>query len=144
MANPRLAPQYFQRNALTYQAHRRQVIWQIYLPIALVILLVVLAGILVILAPTLQVSRWADIALIMLISITMLAAFIFLAITVLSIVGMRRALEMLPYYLFMGQGFTYRLRSRLIYFSDRLVEPVIWTRSNYSKLQAIRPRRNRR
>jgi uncharacterized membrane protein len=144
MANPKLAPQYYQKNAITFQAHRRQVMWQIYLPIALVILLVILAGILVILAPTLKVSRWADIALIMLISTTMLAAFIFLALNILSIYGMRRALQMLPYYLFMGQGFMYRLRSRLLYISDRAVEPVLWTRSNFAKLQAIQPKSKKR
>jgi hypothetical protein len=54
MANPKLAPEYHQKNAITFHAHRRQVIWQIYLPIAVVIVLVVLAAILVIWHPPLR------------------------------------------------------------------------------------------
>jgi hypothetical protein len=141
VANPRLAPQYYQRNAITYQAHRRQVIWQIYLPIALVILLVILAGILVILAPTFKVERWADIALILLISTTMISALVFIILVIFSIIGTRRFLLIVPYYLFMGQSYAFRLRNRSRDLSDRAVEPILWTNSNIAKFQAIRPKK---
>jgi len=143
MANPRLAPEYHQKNAITYQAHRRQVIWQIYLPIALVILLVVLAAILVVLAPTLEVSRWADIALILLISTTMVSALIFLVLNIVSIIGARRAYQIVPYYLFMAQGFSYRLRSQVRHVSDQAVEPVLWTRSNFARVKALLPKKKK-
>jgi hypothetical protein len=141
MANPRLAPEYHQKNAVTYQAHRRQVIWQVYLPIAVVIVLVVLAAILVILAPTLKVSRWADIALIMLISIAMVSTLIILALNVAGIIGARRAYQVVPYYLFMAQGFTFRMKSQVRRFSDMAVEPVLWTKSNFARAIAILPNR---
>ena len=141
MANPRLAPEYHQKNAITYQAHRRQVIWQIYLPIAVVIVLGVLAAILVILAPTLKVSRWADIALIMLISIAMASALIFLILNILGIVGAQRAYQIVPYYLFKAQGFTYRLRSQVRRVSDQAVEPVLWTKSNFARVKILFPKR---
>jgi hypothetical protein len=137
MANPRLAPQYYQKNAITFQAHRRQVIWQVYLPIAVITSLVLIAAVLVVMAPALKISRWADIALIMLISIAMISALIFLALNIFTIIGTRRVLQILPYYLFMGQGFVFRLRSRLRIISDGVVEPVLWTKSNLAKLHAI-------
>ena len=143
MANPKLAPEYHQKNAITYQSHRRQVIWQIYLPIAAVILLVLLAAILVILAPTLEVSRWADIALIFLISITMVSALIFLILNIFGIVGTRRAYQIMPYYLFMAQGFTFRLRSQVRRVSDQAVEPILWTKSNYAKVKVLLPKRRK-
>lgn len=141
MANPRLAPEYHQKNAVTYQAHRRQVIWQVYLPIAVVIVLVVLAAILVILAPTLKVSRWADIALIMLISIAMVSTLIILALNVAGIIGARRAYQVVPYYLFMAQGFTFRMKSQVRRFSDMAVEPVLWTTSNFARVKALLPKK---
>ena len=141
MANPKLAPEYHQKNAITYEAHRRQVIWQIYLPIAVVIGLVLVAAFLVILAPTMEISRWADISLIFLISISMVSAVIFLALNIISIIGTRRALQILPYYLFMAQGFTFRLRSRLLRLSDQAVEPILWTKSKFASVKALNPKR---
>jgi len=143
MANPRLAPQYNQRNAITYQAHRRQVIWQIYVPIAIVVILVVSLAVLAILAPEIQGKRWADIALIMLTSTVMISAFVSIFIIIFSIIGIKRGSRNLPYYLFMGQSYAFRLQSRLHNLSDRLVEPIFWTKSNFAKFQAIRPKRNR-
>ncbi len=105
------------------------------------ILLVVLAGIMVVLAPSLKVERWADISLIMLISITMISAFVFIILVIFSIIGTRRFLLIVPYYLFMGQSYAFRLRNRLRDLSDKAVEPILWTNSNLARFQAIRPKK---
>jgi hypothetical protein len=143
MANPKLAPQYYQKNAITYQAHRRQVIWQIYAPIAIVIGLVLAAALLVVLSPKIETERWANIAMVLLISTVIFSAIVFNVLIIISIIGTRRVLQVLPYYLFMGQSYTFRMRSRLRILSNRAVEPVIWTKSNFAKLQVFQPRRNR-
>lgn len=141
MANPRLAPQYDQRNAITYRAHRRQVIWQIYVPIAIVIFLVVSLAVLAVLAPEIKGKLWADIALIMLTSTAMITAFVLIFIIIFSIIGIKRGSKNLPYYLFVGQSYAFRLKNRSRYLSDRLVEPIFRTKSNFAKFQAIRPKR---
>lgn len=143
MADPKLAPEYHQKNAITYRAHRRQVLWQIYLPIIVVVVLVLLAAVLVILAPTLQVSRWADIALIVLITTVMASALIFLILNVAGIIGARRAYQVVPYYLFMAQGFTYRLKIQVRRISDKAVEPVLWTKSNFARARVLVPKRKK-
>jgi hypothetical protein len=143
MVDPKLAPQYYQKNAITYQAHRRQVIWQIYAPIAGVILLVLLAAILIVLSPKFDTERWANISLILLISTAIFSAIVFNVLIIISIFGTRRTLQVLPYYLFVGQSYTFRIRSRLRILSDRAVEPVLWTKSNFARLQVFQPRRSR-
>jgi hypothetical protein len=143
MANPRLAPEYHQKNAITYRAHRRQVLWQIYLPIIVVVVLVLSAAVLVVLAPTLKVSKWADIALILLITTVMTSALIFLILNIAGIIGAKRAYQVVPYYLFMAQGFTYRIKNQVRRISDQAVEPFLWTKSNLARVKALLPNRKK-
>ena len=141
MENPKLDPRFYPKNEITYREHRRQIMWQIYLPIGVVVFLVVLAAILVIFYPELDVSMWADIALIMLVSLVMIAAIIFLALNIFAIIGTRRGLQILPYYLFVGQSYTFRIRNRVRQYSDMAVKPIIATKSNFAKIQAVLPKR---
>jgi hypothetical protein len=76
----------------------------------------------------------------MLISIAMVSA-LFLRLNVAGIIGARRAYQVVPYYLFMAQGFTFRMKSQVRRFSDMAVEPVLWTKSNFARAKAILPNR---
>jgi len=68
-------------------------------------------------------------------------SLVFIIMVLFSIIGTRRFLLIVPYYLFMGQSYAFRLRNRLRDLSDRAVEPIIWTNSNIAKFQAIRPKK---
>lgn len=132
-----------QRNPVTFKKHRGQVFWQIYFPLIIVIVLALVAAVLAVMASAGALSKWADISLIYLVLTTMVAALILMALTILGIVGMRRALQAMPALLFRGQIFFFRLEQRLRAISDNLAEPAVKVNSQYAGLKTLFSRRTR-
>ena len=88
-------------NPLTQRQHRKEVLWQITLPLAIGVLLVLAAGIGVGYAGASKagpVDRWASISTIWLIIPMMAVALIFLAVTAALAYGLMRLNALLPRY----------------------------------------------
>lgn len=125
------------RNPLTHQRHRRQVFWQVYFPIIVIILLGLLGGILSIVAPLESSRLWADIALIFILLVIMLGLTLGLLLTIPSIYLLRRISSAIPNAFYQGQEFVKRLKQRLKAISDTAVEPILRYQSAWEGLKAL-------
>ena len=138
MASQEFTPTIKQRNPITYQAHQRQAFWQIYFPLIVFALLVIAAIVLAIVANNYQVSKWADISLIFVISITMVAFLIITVGLVVLVVYTRRLLRATPYFFFEAQRFIYLVEIRVKRVSSVAVEPVLRVNSFFAGAGALR------
>ena len=142
MTSEEFTPSLKQRNPITYQAHRRQAFWQIYLPLIVFTILVIATIVLVIIASNEQVSKWADISLIFVISITMVAFLVVIVGLAFSVVYTRRLLRATPYFFFNAQRFIYLVEIRVKRVSNAAVEPILKINSFFAGAGAIRRKQN--
>jgi len=142
MASEEITPSLQQRNPITYQAHRRQAFWQIYLPLIVFTILVIATIVLVIIASNEQVSKWADISLIFVISITMVAFLVVIVGLAFSVVYTRRLLRATPYFFFNAQRFIYLVEIRVKRVSNVSVEPILKINSFFAGAGALRRKQN--
>ena len=142
MASEEFSPILQQRNPITYQAHRHQAFWQIYFPLIVFTILVIATIVLVIIANNAQVSKWADISLIFIISITMVAFLVVIVGLVFSIVYSRRLLKATPYFFFNAQRFIYLVEVRVKRVSNVAVEPILKINSFFAGAGALRRKQN--
>lgn len=120
-----------QRNPVSQQRHRREVLWQIVIPFVLGIF-----GALILISLTLSggagTAPWASIALIWLSLPLICLALFFLAFVVMLILAVNWLLRHLPDYSFKAFHLTRRIHQRVREWDDRFVEP--WMR--YQTLKA--------
>ena len=138
MASQEFTPTLKQRNPITYQAHRRQAFWQIYFPLIAFAILVITAIVLAIVASNEQASKWADMSLIFIISITIVAFLVVTIGLVVSVVYTRRLLKATPYFFFEAQRFIYLVEIRVKRASSVAVEPVLRVNSFFAGAGALR------
>ena len=82
----------------SYQAHRRDFIWQILVPIVIALLIMIAISIFVATGSKAAASLWADISMIWLLIPSLFLAFIFLIILGGIIYGMAMLLKATPIY----------------------------------------------
>jgi hypothetical protein len=138
MDSEEFTPTLQQRNPITYQAHRRQAFWQIYFPLIGFSILVITTIVLAIAATNAQASKWADISLIFIISITMVAFLVVTVVLVISVYYSRRLLKATPYFFFNAQRFIYLVEIRVKRVSNVAVEPILRVNSFFAGAGAIR------
>jgi len=123
---PQFPPQ--NRNPVTHRVHRREVLLQIILPVAVGVVLVLAATVGAIwagIANTGDVSKWADASLIWLILPLMLVALLFLGLLVGVIYILTLGLQRLPFLMYRVQQFFVLVSLRVRKVADRAVEPVM-------------------
>lgn len=130
-----------QRNPVTQEAHRRQAFWQIYFPLILFAILVIVAIILAVVANNQQVSKWADISLIFIIAIMLVAFLITIIFLAAIIYYLRQGIKVTPYYMFDAQRFTYLVNMRAKLISNYAVEPILRIKSFFAGARALRRKR---
>ncbi len=117
-----------ERNPITREAHRRQVLWQITLPFGVGLFLILALAALTILSAVgggEVVSRWADISLIWLILPMFFFTLIFLAIVSGLVYLVVKLIGVFPIYAFKAQGFFASLQEKIRSASDKAAQPVI-------------------
>jgi hypothetical protein len=128
------------RNPKTHTEHRREVFWQITLPLVIGILLV-LAAVAAIIVSTVQpvsdVGRWADVSLMWLILPSLFLAFILLVILIGLIVLASYLLRMIPPYALVVQLYIEQAKDKISEFFNLSVEPIlrvktIWAAARYA------------
>jgi len=112
----------------SYQTHRRQVVRQIILPVALAA--VAMIGMIVLISFAAfrdggDVGRWAAISTIWIVIPILLAGLVFLAILAGLIYLVARLLGILPVYTGMAQDYVHRVRGYIVRGADMVVRPVI-------------------
>lgn len=138
MTEDRLSVETQQRNPRTHEVHRRQAFWQIYFPLIVFGVLVVIAVVFAILAEDTKTSKWSDISLIFMISITLIVFVIVIGLLVVSIVYTRRLLKATPYFFFSVQRFTYMIEIRTKQAADMAAEPFLRLSEYIAGLRALR------
>jgi hypothetical protein len=112
------------------------------LPLIVFTILVIATIVLVIIASNEPVSKWADISLIFVISITMVAFLVVIVGLAFSVVYTRRLLRATPYFFFNAQRFIYLVEIRVKRVSNAAVEPILKINSFFAGAGAIRRKQN--
>jgi hypothetical protein len=135
-----------QGNPLTQEAHRREVFWQITVPFAVSLMIILGLSVWTVVSAVEgeNVSLWADISLIFLILPTMFLALIPLIALGALAFGLIRFNIILPPYAHRAQKAFVRLGKLVRKGSDRVAEPIIRLRSAWAGVQVLRRKRPRR
>ncbi|MFZ2095707.1 MAG: hypothetical protein WAV05_03630 [Anaerolineales bacterium] len=139
MDNQKRAAQ-FERNPRTHAEHRREVFWQITLPLVIGMLLVLAAVVVIIIStvqPVTDVGRWADVSLMWLILPSLFLAFILLAILIGLIVLISYLLRLIPRYALIVQLYIEQAKGKISQIFNLSVEPIlrveaIWAAVRYA------------
>jgi predicted Na+-dependent transporter len=138
MASDRITPELKQRNPITREAHRRQTFWQIYLPLIVFGVLVIVTIILSIFAENQAASKWADISLIFMISLAMVTFLIIIVGLVFSVYYTRQLLKATPFFFFTIQRYAYIIEIRVKRVSNAAAEPFLRLNSYIAGARALR------
>jgi hypothetical protein len=129
-----------ERNPATYAIHRREVFWQITLPLTIALLLilcmvtgVILAGI----KDVGDISRWADISVIWLLIPLIVLALIAFFVLAGFVFLITRLLGILPGYARLGQDYVHLFQVRSKRIANQIVEPFIKMRSFKAGAEAL-------
>lgn len=112
----------------SYLKHRKQVVWQVILPVVLTSLLIVALIVLINIATFNQggdVERWAAISTIWIVIPIMVGMLIFLALMVGLVYLMKKLLGVTPTYTGMAQDYVHIGASYVRRALDAIVEPVL-------------------
>lgn len=126
-----------ERNPVTHRIHRRQVFWQITLPVLLGVLLLIALGVLASLGVPGKISQRADVALIWLVAPQLLVCLFFLAILMGLAIGLTRLIQVLPFSMRKLQDFFVTAGKQIQKLSDRMAEPVLRVHGLSASIQAF-------
>src|SRR4030067_305621 len=138
MRADRFAPELTERNPVTHRAHRRQVLWQIFLPLSIGVIGFLVLAALVGFSGNQQVIQWSDISLIFLIIPVMVVSLLLLALSVVFIILQREIMRSLPVYALKAQEFAFKLEQRGPSAANVAVEPILKYQSFRAGLRALR------
>lgn len=113
------------RNPLTEQTHKREVLWQITIPvIAGTLVMLALCGMSAMLTSSMA-SRWADISIIWLAPPAFLATLLFMVMNVAGIYLLIKIIDAAPTFFYKTQIFLQRVQLKMGVVSNKVVEPVL-------------------
>ena len=138
--------QHLERNPRTHAEHRREVFWQITVPLVIGVLLVIAAAVFILISasqPASELRRWADVSLMWLILPSMIFAFMCLVIVVGLVVVVSAILRVIPRYALAVQMYFDTARHKVGQMNDKLVEPVLKINSLGAGLRFLRQRGRR-
>ena len=117
-----------ERNPKTHAAHKREVFWQITVPLVLAVLLILAVVVAIIFSatqPVTDVSRWADVSLIWIILPSLFIALIILAITVGLVIAISQVLKVIPRYARIIQLYFEQGKGKIGQLTNLMAEPIL-------------------
>jgi hypothetical protein len=126
------------RNPITQEAHRRQSFWQIYFPLILTGILILVAIVATLFLDGTRASKWADISLLYMVSLAMIAFLIISIFLVVIVIYTAKLLKATPYYFFVFQKYAYLMEQRAKNASNVAVEPFYRIHSFFAGFRALR------
>jgi uncharacterized membrane protein len=124
----------------SYNEHRRQFWLQIFLPVILAVLAILVVAILLSISAfggTGDPARWAAISTIWVLIPAMIFGFLFLVTLVGLVYLLARALKVLPGLSASAQYYANRITNRIQYFSDLATRPFIFLNSLGASLRTL-------
>ncbi len=113
----------------SYKKHRRELAWQIILPLALASLLIVALIVLINVATFNEggdVGRWAAISTIWIIIPLMVIGLVLLVVLAALVYGMKRLLDITPMYTGLAQDYVHKAAGYIRRAADMAVRPVLF------------------
>ena len=125
------------RKTASYQAYKRDFLWQILVPIIIAFILVIAASVAVAVGSNASVSRWADISTIWILIPVMISAFIFLVILGAVIYGMAKLLDITPIYTQKLTGLIYFVEQKIKDVADASTKPIFFVGELAASIKSI-------
>jgi hypothetical protein len=126
-----------ERNPVTQQAHRSQVLWQITIPLVIAAIVILVLAVLAATGSPQGASLWADIALIWLIIPVMIASLILLVLLAGLAYAVTWLVRTIPGYAMRAQNFMIMATSQVERLGDVIVEPILRVNAILASLQAL-------
>lgn len=126
------------RNPDTYAVHRRESIWQIWVPLAITLTVLALLVILIFVSQHGSLSQWASVALIMLLIPLLILGIIVLAVNVGGFLFTGIAYSKLSPLMLQAQLFFLRVEKGAFQAANSVTEPVIRVRVFWARLTGVR------
>jgi hypothetical protein len=126
-----------ERNPVTYERHRKEVMWQILVPVLIGAVIVLALAILATTGTYAQVSKGVDVSVIWLITPLFIIALIFLLLLGAMIYAVMSLLGILPGYARLAQDYFDAFRVQAGIVSDKAVEPILRMESIKASLRAL-------
>jgi uncharacterized membrane protein SirB2 len=137
---------YLERNPKTHALHRREVFWQITVPLVVGIL-VLLAGVGAIVFFTIQpvtdVGRWASVSLIWLILPSLIIALLFLALLAGLIYLVSFMAHRIPHYTLIIQLYVQQAKDKIGQLLNLSTEPILRINSLWAAIRYATERRRK-
>ena len=126
-----------ERNPVTYERHRKEVMWQILVPVLIGAVIVLALAILATTRTDAQVSKGADVSVIWMITPMLIVSLIFLVLLGAMVYGVMSLLGILPGYARLVQDYFDAFRVQVGIISNKAVEPVLRMESIKASLRAL-------
>lgn len=117
------------RNPITHHRHRREVFWQVTLPVVMACLLLLVLAVLAAGLSSERASKWADISLIWMIIPALLFSLLTMILLAAGVYLTLRLLHILPVYFYRGHNWFLLVHLRVGSMGDRLAEPFVRVRA---------------
>jgi hypothetical protein len=142
-ANKQTLPE---RNPKTYAEHRREVFWQITIPLvagSLLILAAIAAVVFFATQPAPELDRWADVSLMWLIFPSLFIVLIMLIVLIGIVFAVTVVLQKTPRYTYLLQQYVEIGEAKVRQFTNLAAEPILRTHSLLAVLQRLTRWRNK-
>lgn len=126
------------RNPVTHAAHRRQVLLQVFLPLAIGILVILTLALEAAIGSSVEASRFADISLVWLSLFYLVFALIFFVVLLAVVMGLAWLMRKLPIYARQAHDLFTMMRVFVGRVSDTLVEPFLMVHSFTAGVKGLR------
>jgi FtsH-binding integral membrane protein len=123
--------------------HRRQMLWQVWLPFGIGLLAILALCVLVVLSAVNKnpnLTRWSDMSLIWMIALIFAPALLIALLLAGFVYLLTRILRILPAYAHLAQAYASYLAALVRFWLDRLVQPALRMQGAYAGWQALRKR----
>jgi hypothetical protein len=114
-----------ERNPVTYQSHRKQVLWQITIPLVIGAVIILILAVLVTTGSPQTASLWADISLVWLIIPVMIVSLILLVLLAGLAYAVIWLVRTIPGYAMQAQNFMIMIASQVEKLGNVIVEPIL-------------------
>ena len=126
-----------ERNPVTRQKHRQEVLWQILFPLLIgIVVALILGGLSV--SNVINQSRLADISLIWLILPNIFVALIAIILLAGMVYGVIKLIAVLPVFAYKAQNFFGQIQFQVGKIDDKIVEPVLKARATYASWRKLK------
>lgn len=134
-------PKMQQRKVITPSAaHRKQMIWQVWVPLGASLLIVLTLMVLTVVGAfqkSDQIERWGNLSAVWVIIPVLLVGFIFIAITLGCVFGMSKLLAKMHGWMLNLQLFALRVALVTRKFANAIVQPVMKTNTTGTRVKTL-------